>query len=119
MVPGATPVLFGDKAELDAILAAGATDVDAVLVVAEEGAAWTVRYPAFSLVIPTPTLFVPFGYSVGRDDEELLRYLDAWLLNARSDGTIDELYAYWMLGQVEGTQPPRWSVIRNVLHWID
>ncbi len=119
LVPDATPVLFRDKGELDAILAAGAMEVDAVLMVAEEGAAWTVRYPAFSLVIPAPTLFVPFGYSVGRDDEELRRYLDAWLLNARSDGTIGKLYSYWMLGQVEETQPPRWSVIRDVLHWID
>jgi hypothetical protein len=24
-----------------------------------------------------------------------------------------------MLGQVKETQPPRWSIIRNVLGWID
>ncbi len=49
----------------------------------------------------------------------MLQYLEAWLLNAKLDGTVDGLYDYWMLGQVEKTQPPRWSVIRNLLHWID
>ena len=49
----------------------------------------------------------------------MLFYLDTWLLSAKSDGTIDELYRYWMLGEVKNTQPPRWSIIRNVLGWID
>jgi len=119
LLPDATPVVYEDQKELDAILAAGATEVDAALGLAQENAAWTVRYPAFSAVVPSPTLFVPMGYAVAHGDDELLQYLEAWLLNAKLDGTVDGLYDYWMLGQVEKVQPPRWSVIRNVLHWID
>ena len=63
--------------------------------------------------------FLPVGYAVARDDTDLLLYLDTWLLTAKANGTVDELYRYWMLGEVKQTQPPRWSVIRNVLGWTD
>jgi hypothetical protein len=43
--------------------------------------------------------------------------LTTWLLNAEGDGTIDELYGYWMLGEVKQTLPPRWSIIRDLLGW--
>jgi Na+/H+-dicarboxylate symporter/ABC-type amino acid transport substrate-binding protein len=118
VLPNATPVVYKGAKELDSILATGAKDVDAVAAFAQEGSAWTIRYPNFTLVTPEPTLFLPTGYAVARGNPNLLLYLDTWLLNAKADGTIDELYRYWMLGQVKETQPPRWSVIRNVLGWI-
>ena len=55
--------------------------------------------------------FAPRVLSAGR--------VNTWLLTARSDGTVDELYRYWMLGHVRETQPPRWSVIHDVLGWTD
>jgi len=119
MLPNATPVYFRNNEELDRILASGAKDVDAIGIFAQEGAAWTLRYPHFTLVAPTPTYFMPAGYLVARRNTSLLLYLDTWLLNSKADGTIKELYRYWMLGQVKATQPPRWSVIRNVLGWVD
>jgi Na+/H+-dicarboxylate symporter/ABC-type amino acid transport substrate-binding protein len=119
ILPNAKPILYQDKKELDNILATGAKDVDAIAAFAEEGSAWTIRYPNFSMVTPTPTLFVPVGYAVARGSTDLLMYLDTWLLNAKANGTIDGLYRYWMLGQVKETQPPRWSIIRNVLDWVD
>jgi ABC-type amino acid transport substrate-binding protein len=94
-------------------------DADAILTPAEEGAAWTILHPQFHLVIPEPTIRYPYGYAVAHGNNDLLRYFDTWLLNARDNGTIDALYRYWMLGQIAKTQPPRWSVIRNVLHWVD
>ena len=36
-----------------------------------------------------------------------------------SDGTIDALYGHWILGKYAVKREPRWSVIRNVLHWVD
>ena len=119
LLPNATPVPFPDKEDVDEILAAGAPDVDAIAMFAEEAAAWTLLHPRFAFVAPAPTVFIPSGYAVARGDIDLLLYLDTWLLNAKVDGTVDELYRYWMLGQVKQTQPPRWSVIRDVLGWID
>lgn len=78
---------------------------------AEEGAAWTIRYPRFNLVVPSPTLIVPFGYAVQPGDSELLTFMNAWFLNAKGNGTVDTLYRYWMLGEVRQIKPPAgpWS----------
>ena len=35
----------------------------------------------------------------------------------RRDGTLDALYAHWILGKDTEKRTPRWSVVRNVLHW--
>jgi Na+/H+-dicarboxylate symporter/ABC-type amino acid transport substrate-binding protein len=118
LLPNATPVVSHAKADFERLLSAGLPGADAILVAAEEGAAWTILHPQFNLVTPTPVLFHPFGYAVARGNSGLLLYLDTWLLNAAGDGTIDTLYRYWMLGEIAKTQPPRWSVIRNVLGWV-
>ena len=34
-------------------------------------------------------------------------------------GLIYQLYDKWILGKFDTQKAPRWSVIRNVLHWID
>jgi ABC-type amino acid transport substrate-binding protein len=116
-LPDQRAVVYHDKKELDQMLSSGLPGADAILLPAEEGAAWTILHPQFHLVIPAPTLFVPFGYSVARGNSEFLLYLDTWLVDAEGDGTVDELYRYWMLGEVKKTLPPRWSIIRNVLGW--
>ena len=118
-LPNAMPVTYHDKHELDQQLSSGLPDADAVLMAAEQGAAWTILHPRFSLVTPTPVLLFPFGYAVARRNTDLLQYLNTWLLNAAGDGTIDALYHYWMLGEISKTQPPRWSIIRDVLGWVD
>ena len=49
----------------------------------------------------------------------LVQTLDAWLIEEKAKGTVDALYRYWMLGDAaQRVKPPRWSVIRNVLHWV-
>jgi len=32
---------------------------------------------------------------------------------------VDRLYQHWVLGRELGEPEPRWSVIRDVLHWVD
>lgn len=119
LLPNVETVNYNTKNELDALLAAGASNIDAVAGTAEEGAAWTIRYPEFNLVTPSPTLFVPLGFAVSKGDTELLAYLESWLLSAKANGTIDQLYRYWMLGEINKSRAPRWSVIRDVLGWIE
>ena len=82
------------------MLASGLPDADAILMAAEEGLRG--RFASqFHLVTPSPTLLFPFGYAVARGESKLLLYFNTWLLNAEGDGTIDELYRYWMLGEVK------------------
>ena len=102
------------------LLESGGADVDAIAALSEEGAAWTLLYPDFSLVVPKPILFRPVGYGVADDNEELLEVFNAWLVAMQSRGGVDELYKYWMLGEAaEREKPPRWSIMRDVLHWVD
>ncbi len=93
--------------------------VDAIGGLSEEGAAWTLLYPRFTLVVPKPTIFTPQGFAVARGNQSLAQTLDAWIIEEKAMGTVDALYRYWMLGDAaRRAKPPRWSVIRNVLHWV-
>jgi hypothetical protein len=37
----------------------------------------------------------------------------------RKDGTMQEYYDRWILGKTADARKPRWSLIRDVLHWVD
>ena len=120
LLPEATLVPFSTTEDVKRMLESGAQDVDAILHAAENGAALTLLYPEFSVVVPTPSAFIPLGYSVAHGNDELLKTLNAWLGEQKAHGTVDELYRYWMLGQAAKTdKPPRWSVIRDVLGWVN
>lgn len=120
LFPAASLTPIKDMAEQDSILQSGAQNLDAVADMAEEGGAWTLLYPAFTVIVPQPAVLIPVAYAVARDNSALLTSTNAWLLAEKSKGTIDQLYNYWMLGgAVQEKRPPRWSVIRNVLNWVD
>jgi hypothetical protein len=53
-----------------------------------------------------------------RGDQELADYVNALINLKKRDGTFKKLYDYWILGQFAENKRPRWSVIRNVLHWV-
>jgi Na+/H+-dicarboxylate symporter len=99
--------------------ARGQTDLDAILFTAEAGSAWTLLYPSYSVAIPQPDVVkVPMAFALPADAAELADYLNAWIEMAKRDGTIDRLYAHWILGEGAQSTEPRWSVIRDVLHWV-
>ena len=62
---------------------------------------------------------VPLGYVVAGHDEALRDFLDPWIELERLDRKTDALYEHWMLGRAANPRERRWSVIRNVLGWID
>ena len=108
-LPQAEAILFDDNAEPNALLSEQPPSFDALLMSAEEGAAWSIRFPRYTLVTPKPVLLAPFGYAVAPGDDKLLTFLDAWLQNARGAGSIDRLYR-WMLG--DRFHPPTALVYR-------
>jgi ABC-type amino acid transport substrate-binding protein len=99
-LPNGRAVVYQDNKAVDHMLASGLPDADAILMAAEEGCVDDFA-SQFHLVTPSPTLLFPFGYAVARGESKLLLYFNTWLLNAEGDGTIDELYRYWMLGEVK------------------
>jgi Na+/H+-dicarboxylate symporter/ABC-type amino acid transport substrate-binding protein len=92
----------------------------AMLLPAERGSAWTLLHPEFSVVVPEPGLVkVPLAYAIARHDQTFASFVNTWIDLKRKDGTIDRLYRYWILGQNAAAARPRWSIIRDVLHWVD
>lgn len=92
---------------------------DAFIDTAEEGAAWTLLYPRFSVVVPRPVTRVPIVYLTAKDSPLLLKALNTWLLIERETGGIQELEEYWIEGRRDAVATSRWSVIRNVLGWVN
>ncbi len=98
----------------------GEVDVDALLYSAEAGSAWCLIYPNFSVAVPRPRVVaVPSAYAVARGDQAMLDTVNAWIELKQKDGTIRAAYDYWILGRQAEQRGPRWSVIRDVLGWVD
>jgi Na+/H+-dicarboxylate symporter len=90
--------------------------LDALVVTAERGSAYTLLHPEYSVVVPRPRQFkVPLAYVVAGHDEALAAVLDTWIDLKRKDGTIDELFGHWILGRNAEPRRPRWSVLDDVL----
>ena len=114
-LPDAQFVAVTDIAELFRM-----TDVDALVMPAERGSAWTMRYPQYSVVVPLPNpIRIPLAFGMPLGEPELAGFINAWIELKRHDGTFDDLYQYWILGKNATANPPRWSIIRDVLHWVD
>jgi ABC-type amino acid transport substrate-binding protein len=92
---------------------------DALLLSAEEGAAYAFRHPKYTVVLPQPAIRIPAAYALPRGEAEWQQLIGNWIDLKRKDGTLDELYQYWMMGGATDNKRPRWSVIRDVLHWVD
>ena len=94
--------------------------MDALVTSAEVGSAWTLVHPRFSVVTPLrDPIRIPLVYLFAGADKQVQDYLNSWILLKREDGTIDSLYDYWILGQGVEEQAPRWSIIRDVLNWVE
>ncbi len=96
-----------------------APDVDAIAISAEAGSAWTILYPRYAVAIPEPHLTRPIAITMAQGDRQFLDFINAGLELKKTEGTLDRLYDKWILGKVDEQKEPRWSVIRNVLHWLD
>jgi len=109
--------------ELDSaseFFAADTLDFDALLFSAEAGSAWTLVYPRFNVVVPKPaTVTAPMALGLPRDAPLLYDFVETWLILQRESGIIDRLKSYWILGEGAESTEPRWSLLRNVLGWVD
>lgn len=95
------------------------TEVDGLVISAEEGSAWTLLRPNFTVANPLRgEIRLPLYYLTAAD-REFQQFLQNWLTLKRADGTYDQLYDYWILGQDDEKQKKRWCIMRDVLHWIE
>jgi len=93
---------------------------DAVLMAAERGSALSLLNPSYSVVVPRPRLIaVPLGYAVARGEREFADFISRWIEIKKKELSFQRYYDYWILGQATENVAPRWSVIRNVLGWVE
>jgi Na+/H+-dicarboxylate symporter/ABC-type amino acid transport substrate-binding protein len=92
--------------------------LDAIVATAERGSAYTLLHPEYSVAVPRPRPFkVPLAYVIAGRDTETAGLVNTWIELKRKDGTIDELFAHWILGVDRTPKGHRWSVMDDVFHW--
>ena len=97
-----------------------AGSLDALITGAETGSAWTLVYPQYTVVVPLPDpLVVPMAYALPHDAPKLVTFVNTWLRLKMKDGTMKAIFDHWILGKATERKEPRWSVMRNVLGWVD
>lgn len=76
-------------------------------------------YPSLTAVVPEggggPILL---AYYMGPDAASLQRYLDHWIEVQEKNGFAEGQSRYWIEGIPSEEREPRWSILRNVLHWV-
>ena len=93
--------------------------LDVLITTAEGGSAWTLLYPGYATINPvesTERAALAFVIPGEMDVEE---YLELWIELKRLDGTHDRLFDYWILGRDTTVEHRRWSIMRDVLQWVD
>ncbi len=95
-------------------------DVDAMVFAVEVASAWTLLYPEFSVVVPEGVSSkAPAAFALPRGEIALLQYMNTWLALKKSNGFMDRIYDYWILGRDPKAVKPRWSIMKDVLHWFE
>jgi ABC-type amino acid transport substrate-binding protein len=114
-LPGAEIVPL---ARLDDMFAPHSPPFDVFIATAERGSAYTLLHPEYSVAVPqSRQVKIPLAYVIAGRDEGLSDLVNTWIELKRKDGSIDELFAHWILGQNASVRQPRWSIAHDVLHW--
>jgi len=95
---------------------------DTLLTTDKIGKAWALLYPELGVAVPKPHMFVydlAYPIPIATGDYIFLEYLNQWLTLQKTSGVADRQFDYWILGKTPQRKIPRWSIIRNVLHWVN
>lgn len=60
---------------------------------------------------------LPLVYPISRDSPRFRQVVDIWLDANRASGFFTRQENHWLREQPLADQTPRWSILRNVLHW--
>jgi hypothetical protein len=93
-------------------------NLDALLISAEAGSAWSLLYPHFQAVIPKPVrMKIPLAFPVAMNDSELADFVSQWINLMKGDPQLQQKYDYWIMGVGAEEKKPRWSILRDVIGW--
>ena len=61
----------------------------------------------------------PLAYPVAGHDREFADFLSQWITLKMDTRDYQMLYDHWILGLSAVPKQPRWSIIRDVLKWVE
>jgi ABC-type amino acid transport substrate-binding protein len=93
--------------------------IDALFMSAEAASAWTLVFPRYSAVLRKPGWSIPIAFGLPQSDETFHSFVDNWIQSSKALGVMDTAYDRWILGHETIERQPRWSIIRDVLHWVE
>ena len=98
------------------------SDADAILWEEQQAIAWSIGKSTIRVLFPNPQLGVDsLAYAIKGNNPRFLNYLNQWLTLKKNEKFTKKQYDLWILGKTEIAAPyePRWSVVRNILHWVE
>lgn len=60
-----------------------------------------------------------FAYPCSVTTEQFIHFLNEWMVLKQQQGFELKQRQYWFLGKSQAPESQRWSIMRNVLHWVD
>ena len=96
----------------------GKIKADALVISAEQGAAFAIMYPKFSYITkPIFTYGITLtGFAVNKNQLVLIEFLNRWIVSNRASGAIKKYYDYWILGKSDSkSKKKRWCILDDVL----
>ena len=60
-----------------------------------------------------------FAYPAQMNSSQFVHFINEWLSLKQEQGFEDKQRHYWFLGKPPPSENKRWSLLKNVLHWID
>lgn len=89
----------------------GEVKADALLESAEEGFAWCVLYPAYTVIVPRPKIFKEnLAYIVDQKNTTLRFYINNWLKIKQMQGFLHDFKEYWIMGKNVHQREKRWCL---------
>jgi hypothetical protein len=107
---------------LDSYSAFNPTIADGILWEEQQAISWSLGKQNIRVIFPSPSIGVDsVAYALNAASPKFLNYLNQWLALKNSENFSTKQYDLWIDGKTEIAAPfeARWSIIRNVLHWID
>lgn len=81
---------------------------------------WCLQHPNYTVIDYDFSLgkkLYAYPVRVGADD--WLNFMQSWIMLKKQSGFTNEQYLYWIQGLEIEQKPPRWCIIRDVLHWVN
>lgn len=92
--------------------------LDALVYSAEAGAAWSLVYPSYSVVVPKGLkLKAPIAYPLPPGELDYAQFINTWLRLKKDNGFQQKAYDYWILGKDPKKKVRRWSIMTDVFGW--